>query len=276
MSQWCLGPEGTTDCRALRRDPRQEGTERNLLGEELSRGESGVIRTDKSSWVQKTHDAFSALSLFFLCPTISPECVLFHIRNKQKDLSQTLMNKPGRSSFPPNQGREINIACPSPPRRGSPGEDWGGKRIWGDRKEGGRERPREKVVREKGGGRGGTGRGGVGQGVPLQSPLPVHRLSSPCPLPHCRAEGRPREEEVRQRESSSGTGEVRLSSPCRLWKKKKNPGISLFVRRPTSACSPGDNYKHTLGREGEGSFDRFSPVVILSSPARLASWKSQP
>lgn len=150
------------------------------------------------------------------------------------------------------------------------------------RSEGGRERWGRSLEREEGGGRGGTSKAEWDLGFCYIRPSPPTVFPSPVPLPHFRAEGRLWEEEVKQRESSSsGTGEVRLSSPCRHWKNWQE--FPCREKTDECVCSRGDNYKQTLGREcgragvgvGAGaSFDRSSSVVILSSPDRLAGTAS--
>lgn len=103
------------------------------------------------------------------------------------------------------------------------------------------------------------------------APSSVPRVFRP-PVPHVRDDGRLGEGEIRQKEFSlTGKCEVRLSSSCRLWEKNWQ---EFPCREKTDECLQQRRQLQTdfgpAGRAGGGgsgaSFDRFSPVVILSSP----------
>lgn len=103
------------------------------------------------------------------------------------------------------------------------------------------------------------------RGCRYDRPPPSSQGLSP-PVPHVRADGSLRAGEIRQKEFSlTGKCEVRLSSPCRLWGGKKTGRNFLVVRRPTSVCSRGDNYKQTLGRQGEQEEGVAGPALIASA-----------
>lgn len=67
--------------------------------------------------------------------------------------------------------------------------------------------------------------GRVESGVRLRSPLQRPGSFRGLPLPPFQSRGKTGGGEIRQREFSCRKCEVRLSSPCRLWKKLA--GISL-------------------------------------------------
>lgn len=117
----------------------------------------------------------------------------------------------------------------------------------------------------------GAYRGRVESGFTYDRPFSAQGLSAWAASPPFQSRGKTGGGEIRQREFSCRKCEVRLSSP--LQALEKTGRNFLVVRRRTSVCSTGDNYKQTLGRErgreegaGRPALIASGSVVYLPSP----------